>query len=106
MTSKFTWRGLAGLRDSGQTVRDDWTDMEVSVLVRYEPMSLEIVLTTDHPASSYGIPVMLIDDDPTPLGPCDITHHTEAWELAAHQANLGNRLALAFCSGALRAQGR
>ncbi len=40
-----------------------------------------IVLSSDHAASSYGVPVLLLDGDPTPYGPADWTPYGPASDL-------------------------
>lgn len=57
-------------------------------------------LTTDHPASSYGIPV-LVDDDGNAFGPADVipafrVTAAEYVSIAAH--HFGEENASAFCA--------
>jgi hypothetical protein len=44
-------------------------------------MTKIVGLTTDHPASSYGVPV-LVDDQGNAYGPRDIVDGVQAWALA------------------------
>ena len=72
MTRKITKTLVGSLRPTGRTIIDDLTGIVMDVMADRPPITVTGALTTDHPASSYGHPVLLLDGHDQPYGMGDV----------------------------------